>query len=282
MNNDNNEKNLLTVLLLNSQVLCFVRDVNAPWRHEPIYGEANWHPLGTHRLADVLKELDKERMNLTTQLAGFRLHLLYGQADIPLLDNVAQDMTDVRCTHWQVLEWEPLRDRAAVLAGGGPNNARPGTDWLLRHLLPVLQATFDYQEDALAAERVRAEHAHADTLESLRADRLRLEAEIAAQRAQLAALQRPELEEIVTFLPALYRNVFGTIAPHDLTLLAGGLDVPRIASPWPEPTPDTVQALQVRLRKLPAQRATQLRNFCRDLPHKLEPRAEMRGWLGED
>lgn len=274
-------KKLLAVLLLDGHVACFVRDAHPSWRHEPLCGEP-WYPLSeNHRLAAVLNELN-DRINHSDQLAGFTLHLIYCQAALPWLAEAATALAAVHCRNWQVLQWEPMRDRAELLTGKSPSAFRPSFDWLQQGLLPVLEATFSYQEDALAAERARAEQEHAESLESLRADRLRLEAEIATQREQLAALQRPAMEDVLTYLPALYRNVFGTIAPHDLALLAGSLQVPRIPSPWPEPAPDTLQTLQARLRKLPEQRAAQLRDFCQKLPHKLELRAEMRAWLGAD
>jgi hypothetical protein len=272
-------KKLLAVLLLDGHVICFVRDVQPPWRHEPLFGET-WYPLSSdHRLAGVLHELD-ERINGSDQLAGFTLHLIYNQAALPWLADAVNAMETVKCKHWQILQWEPLRDRATLLTGKLPA-LRPSIDWLRQGLLAVLEATFNYQEDALAAERGRAEQEHAETLESLRTDRLRLEAEITTQREQLAALQRPAMDDVLTYLPALYRNVFGSIAPHDLALLAGSLQVPQIPSPWPDPAPDTLQALQARLRKLPQQRAGLLRDFCQQLPHKLELRPEMRVWLGE-
>lgn len=274
-------KKLLAVLLLDGHAACFVRDVQPSWRHETLCGEP-WYPLsGDHCLAAVLDELDN-RINRSDHLAGFALHLIYDQAALPWLADVASPLAEVQCRNWQVLQWEPLRDRATLLTGKSPAVPLPTFDWLRQDLLPVLEATFSYQEDALAAERARAEQQHADTLESLRADRLRLEAEIATQREQLAALQRPAMDDVLTYLPALYRNVFGSIAPQDLALLAGSLQVPQIPSPWPEPAPDTLQALQARLRKLPEQRAVQLRDFCMQLPHKLELRAEMRAWLGAD
>lgn len=276
-----NPQKTLAVLLLNNHVACFVRDVQSTWRNEPLCGEP-WYPLSdTHRLATVLNELD-DRVNRSDQLAGFTLHLIYDQEALLWLADVASALAAVQCRNWQVLQWEPLRDRTALLTGKSPTAPLPVFDWLQQGLLPVLEATFGYQEDALAAERARAELEHTDSLESLRADRLRLEAEITAQREQLAALQRPAMDDVLTYLPALYRNVFGIIAPQDLALLAGSLQVPQIPSPWPEPAPDTLQALQARLRKLPEQRAGQLRDFCRQLPHKLELRAEMRLWLGED
>lgn len=274
-------RKLLAVLLINGRANCFARDVQPHWRNEPPYGEP-WYPLSDdHRLTAVLGELNG-RMNCSDQLAGFTLHLIYDQASLPWLADVANALAAVQCSNWQVLQWEPLRDRAALWSGQPHEAPHPSFDWLQQGLLPVLEATFCYREGSLAAERTRAEQEHADTLESLRADQLRLKAEIATQREQLTTLQRPAMDDVLTYLPALYRNVFGAIAPQDLALLAGSLQVPPIPSPWPEPAPDTLQALQARLRKLPEQRAMQLRDFCRQLPHKLELRAEMRAWLGDD
>lgn len=192
MTDDTNDNNELTVLLLNRHALCLVRHANEPWRHEPIYGEKDWHPLDDRRLAHVLNELDG-RMNLTAQLAGFRLHLLYGQEDFSLLDNVAKDMAHVRCTHWQVLQWEPLQHRAAVLAGAPPDapDGQPTSDWLLRHLLPVLQATFDDLPDPLTSEiatlraQLATEH---ERSEGEHTERLRLETELASLRGKFLAV----------------------------------------------------------------------------------------------
>jgi hypothetical protein len=271
-----NPQNVLVVLLLDRHASCFVRDAQSAWRHERLHGES-WYLLrGEAGLEAVLRELSN-RINYSDGLAKFTLHLIYDEATLSQLAHVASALSDVQCKHWQVLQWESLRDRAALLNGSAPALPLPSTDWLRQGLLPVLEAAFNYREDTLAAE-----HRHADAVARLNADRMRLEAEIALQRQQLAALQRPALDDLLTYLPALYRHVFSSIAPHDLALLAGSLQAPQIPSPWPEPTPDTLQALQSRLRKLPAQRAQQLRDFCRQLPHRLELRAEMRAWLGED
>ena len=272
---------VLALLLVDGHAAGFARPAPARWRHEPLHGE-DWYALhGADALARVLDELDA-RLNQSDQLAGCTLHLICDQAALPWLADVGRALAARRCGRWQVLQWDPLRDRATRLGGQAPATPRPAPDWLRQRLLPVLEASFDYQDEALAAERARAEQQHAETLESLRADRLRLEAEIATQREQLAALQRPAIDDLLTYLPAIYRNLFGAIAPQDLALLTGSLQPPQIASPWPEPSHDTLHALQSRLRKLPPQRAAQLRDFCRQLPHPLELRAEMRAWLGED
>lgn len=275
------QNQLLAILLLDGHAASFSHQASSTWQHERLHGE-DWCSLTDEcDLASALRELNA-RINHSNKLADFTLHLVYDQATQPWLAEVGKNLATVGCTNWQILQWLPLRDRASALTGKTPDATRPSIDWLRQGMLPILEATFAYQKDALAAEYARAEQAHVETLESLRSDRLQLETEIATQRAQLAALQRPEMDDLLAYLPALYRNVFGSLAPHDLALLAGRTEAPHIPSPWPEPAPDTLKALQSRLRKLPEQRAAQLRDFCQQLPHKLELRAEMRAWLGED
>jgi hypothetical protein len=266
----------LAVVLLDRHATCFVGGDQSSWRHEGLHGEA-WLPLsGNAGLETVLRELD-DRMHYSDGLARFTLHLIYDQATRSALASVAATLEAVQCKHWQVLQWELLCDRAAALTGSAASLPRPALDWLRQGILPMLDVVFGHAADVRVAEQ-----AHADSVARLTADRMRLEAEIALQREQMATLQRPALDDVVTYMPALYRNVFSSIAPHDLALLAGSLQVPQIASPWPEPAPDTLQALQSRLRRLPQQRAAQIREFCRSLPHRLEMRAEMRAWLGQD
>lgn len=272
-----NPQKTLVLLLLDRHATAFVRNEQPVWRHQDLHGEA-WYPVREEAgLAAVLRELDG-RMNYSDGMARFTLHLVYDQASLAYLASVAGALCDVQCRNWQVLQWETLRDRAALLSGSAPEDPLPLPAWLQQGLLPVLEASFSQHEDMLAARQ-----SHADTVAALNADRMRLEAEIALQRQQLAAvLQGPALEDLVIYLPAIYRNVFSSIAPHDLALLAGSRQVPQIPSPWPEPAPDTLYALQARLRRLPEQFAQRLRDFCRKLPHRLELRPEMRTWLEQE
>jgi hypothetical protein len=276
-----NKNGLLVLVLLDKHLACFSKRSARPWAHEPIHGEA-WYPLPTEGgLSLVLEELAK-RLNHSDRLAGFEIHLVAARGAVPRLSSIGDDLAQRGCHRWQVLQWEPLRDRAGTLAGTLASEPLPSDEWLMGALLPVLESTFHYRDDAQAAERARAERQHVETLESLRAERLRLQNDLIAMQDQLAAQQRPTVDALLTYLPAIYRHVFGVISPQDLALLAGSLQVPQIQSPWPEPSLDTLQALQARLRKLPAQDRDRLRDFCRRLPHKLDVRGEMRAWLGED
>lgn len=269
----------LALMLLADQVACFSHRGGPSWRRESVHGE-EWYllPQAGGGLPAVLDELSL-RFNRSDRLAGFEVHLLVSQGALSRVTDVGRDLAAVGCQRWQVLRWEPLRDRAGMLAGTLAEEPLPAVGWLQAHLLPLLESTFHYRDEAGAAERARAQRQHEDTLESLRAERLRLQADLNAMRDQLAALQRPGVEALLTYLPAIYRQVFGVISASDLALLGGEMSVPQIASPWPEPSADTLLTLQRQIHRLPTQERDRLREFCLRLPHKLEVRPEMRAWL---
>ncbi|MFM2345578.1 MAG: hypothetical protein RL654_331 [Pseudomonadota bacterium] len=273
-----NNNRVLVLLLLEKHLACFEKKPPQRWVHEPIHGEA-WYPLPTEGgLPEVLDELDK-RFNRSDRLASIEIYLLAAQGEVARLSSIGGDLMRRDCHHWQVLRWEPLRDRAGTLSGALASEPLPSDEWLMGTLLPVLESTLHYRDDTQAAERARVERQHVDTLESLQAERLRLQADLNAMRDQRAALQRPSVEALVTYLPAIYRRVFGIISPSDLALLGGETSVPQIASPWPEPSPDTLLTLQRQIHRLPMLEQDRLRDFCSRLAHKLEARAEMRDWL---
>jgi hypothetical protein len=276
-----NQPKTLAVLLIEGQAICFVRDRDSSWEGARLRGERAYPMSNEFKLDAVLTELS-ERIHVTGQLASFTLHLLYDHAALTWLADAPRDLTALQCTHWQILQWEPFQARAQQLNGAAPASEDPLFDWVQSSVLPLLDAAFSTLEDGPVTRESGAQQEHADLLARLHADRAALEAEIVTQRHQLAALQRPAVDDVLSYLPALYRNAFGSIAPHDLALLAGSLKAPDIPSPWPEPAPDTLKALQSSLRRLPETRARQLRAFCRQLPHKLEVRMEMRAWLGDD
>ena len=95
-------------------------------------------------------------------------------------------------------------------------------------------------------------------------------------QAQIAALARPSMARLLTFLPALYVNFWGVVRPDELALLVGELEIPAIPSPYLEPSADTLLALKKQLKALPDTDRSTLLSFCRALPHKLTLRPEMR------
>lgn len=271
---------LRVLLLLDRKVGCFARTATLRWWRCSVLGE-DWYPLTTRAsLNDVLDDLSR-REDRANGLQDFELNLLYTAPTLLQLSEVVPKLAELGCTRWQILRWEPLRDRAARLSGQAPTAALPPDDWLTQHLLPVLESSLERNTVAPPAKPGVELQSDEIAIKPLRAERRQLEAERAAIQAQMVAMQLPSMEQLISYLPAIYRNPFVSIAPHDLALLAGRLQLPSIASPWPEPSADTLLTLQTRLRRLPASESERLREFCRQLPHRLDLRPEMRAWLGE-
>lgn len=267
-------RDYLVLLLLEQQLACFVQSAQRGWRHVALDGET-WRSLSSHyTLRHALAELD-QHINRSDQLARFELQLIYDHASLAQLDCLSGDLASVGCSTWQVLRWEPLRERA----GGASLPPQPEPKCLLERVLPLLESTFHYQDSALAMERAHAQQQHQVLVQQLEAERAQLKSQLTELYGQVRSLQQPSVYTLVSYLPALYRQVFSIISPHDLALLAGSLEVPEIPSPWPEPSADTLLTKQAQLRQLPTAEAQRLRDFCQQLSHRLEPRKEMRAWL---
>lgn len=133
------------------------------------------------------------------------------------------------------------------------------------------EQTVIYRYLELLAQRTAEleENLGVNELQALRAENRQL-------RAQLAQLKPPTLESLLVFLPIIYRHFWASIRPDELALLAGTLNVPPIPSPCPEPTADTILVMKQRFLNLPETERQCLVTFCRQLPHSLNPRTEMK------
>lgn len=124
--------------------------------------------------------------------------------------------------------------------------------------------------DMLAERTVRLEQQNAKAeLEQLRIENKRL-------RAQLAQGSPVSLEQLVSFLPVIYRNFWNSVSPQDLALLAGSLNIPEVPSPCPEPSSEVITAKRQLLTNMPEHERARIVEYCRQLPFKLSMRPEMK------
>jgi len=179
------------------------------WMCEKINSE-DWSP-STLGIPDLLKELS-ERLNSGSELATVELYLVYERSAISYLKDVPEALTALGCTCWQILRWEPLLHRATGVRGSKPEDIFD-CKWLTDTMLPVLESTFNYTDQAFDAERGRVLQAHEETMESLRTEKQQLIQEKAALQAQIEALRLQDIEHLFAFLPAIYRNFWGLLAP---------------------------------------------------------------------
>lgn len=168
-----------------------------------------------------------------------------------------------------------LEDLISGCVGQNITHAPSEADSDLRVQLKRLEE----EKSNIQAQSEKERQMHEETLKSFYAERQKHEAQIQKLQEQLHALQLPSMEEhllnLLTYLPAFYRNFFGTVRPDELALLAGTLHVPAVPSPFPDPSPNTVHALRKRFMSLPADEQARVLGFCRQLTHRLEVRPEM-------
>lgn len=270
------QEKIYVVLVLPGKAAVFRRDGTA-WVTEPIHKE-DWVVLQSATSVDALLDELNLRIN-DRDLSRSEVRVLYHESAVDHLHGLSAQLLRLRCRRWQVL---PLRDAcrfAGIPAGGAAGDPELGEETVRRRLLPVLQTLFHDAGSALLQARERAESEHEEALQALAAEKAALALQVAGLQQQVDALRLPDVERLLTLLPAIYRNVWGSISPHDLALLAGGLRVPDIPSPFPDPSGDTLVALQRRLRRLPLADQQQLQAFCRNLPHRLQVRTDMLDWL---
>lgn len=268
----------LAIFLQHHKVHCFSCDAAGQWHRKRIKGEAvvDIKPAQTGALTPVLQEVSAQ-LNLEHDLQGIDVHLLYAQTDVAAVADAPTSLKALHCSTWQILRLEPLLERSMAASGVTPAQPLEGDDaWIKKVLLPLLASTFSYTNQAFAAEEARAKHEHEDTMESLRADVQTKRQEVAQLQARINSLQLPGVDHLLSYLPAIYRNFWGTVRPDELAMLAGTLTVPIVQSPYPDPSPDTVVALKRRFLQLPELDRQRVLAFCRDLPHRLDVRTEWR------
>ena len=273
----------LAIFVQHQKIVCYSCDAAGIWAHQHIKGENSVDiPPGKEgaMLQQVLKD-QSDRIHHEHDLRDVEVHLLYGLGDVESMAVAPKALTSLQCATWQILRLEPLLERAAVARGITPPAPLDDEKWLKAVLLPILTSTFAYSNKAFQAEEARARQEHEDTMESLRADVQIKHQEVAQLQAHINALQLPGVEHLLVYLPAIYRNFWGVVRPDELALLAGTLEVPNIQSPYPDPSPDTVVMLKRRFLSLPEIDRARVLGFCRELPHRLDVRSEMRELFGE-
>lgn len=230
------------------------------------------HGVGAawHDLASLLQEAENLRIT--------HLHWLADAAGRKvLLESDAASSWGAGGCHWQILSWEWLTGRF----GWMPDAPDAFGTLLEDTLLPWLTSADD------AAERARMQQSrareHASESERLASERAALEQENAQLRQQHAALQQVDAERLVTYLPALFINVFSVLGSHEIALLCGRIEPLNLPNPYPELTEEALRVQQRRFRSLPRPVQQQIVQFVSSVPHRqrLQERPEMRELIAD-
>lgn len=82
-------------------------------------------------------------------------------------------------------------------------------------------------------------------------------------------------EKLVQWMPTIFRNFWGSITPCEFAMLAGLSALPRITSPFPEPTPKDVEIAKHQILNLSENERATLLDLCMKLPGMPEIRPAM-------
>tara|TARA_Y100000815_G_scaffold65487_1_gene54416 strand:- start:4778 stop:5551 length:774 start_codon:yes stop_codon:yes gene_type:complete len=240
------------LVLIGDRVACFESaTADGQWNVTQISGDP-WVSLNSHSAqtaGSVLKHLS-ERRNLKSQLAQTHITLIYEQAAAQHLADVSRAFSELQCTSWEVLRYEPLADRIRLPAG---EQLRPHDGaWLAEYLL-VQPGSAQPVEDALAS----------------------------AAQSTNGVPGLPDVELLQLYLPLLFQHFWSSISPQDLAFMSGSLQVPDVESPYTEPSLEAIAVLRRRFLKLPAAQRNAVLEFAHELTYRLKVRAQLRDLLEE-
>lgn len=279
----------LVVLLDGQNSVAFGRQADAPWSVKHIKGELLCS-VSSRPLCTILKELSNQ-LNCAEQLRQVQVDLLYGMGGTDALPDAPKCLAGLQCESWQILRLEPLLEQVHRQWPmpqdwdlGQLDKESSLLAWILEHVLPKLEDRQDLPVEAQALE----EDACAPVAEpplprtgSLKEQLRRLEQQNQALKAQLSAAAPPDAECLLSFLPALYEQVFTVFSGADLAALIGRVEPFDIPSPYPEWSEEALNKKQRDFLSLPKVEQLKVLRFAQSASHRLKPRKRMRAHLDD-
>lgn len=277
-------------LVQDKKTACFQYDANGSWVRQLIKGEFVVD-IDDNDFLPVLYELS-QLLNEACDLQGVDIQIAYAEADASIKESAQSALQNLQC---DTLKIEPLESGLELAKKTSRKLPKyplldvSNDEYLLKTLLPVLDAL--PIEESPPEEEVQCDNpdilreklsTSQEEVKQLKVQISLLQAQLAQKQAQISATRLPDMAQLLVYLPAIYRNFWGVVRPDELALLAGTLNVPEVASPYADPSPDTVLVLRRRLLALPESERDCVIALCRELPHRLEVRMEMRDLLGAD
>ena len=263
-------KEVYALVVTKNRVVC-CKQVSSLWQVEKVEGE-EWHPLNDFYGPENLLQSLNERINSEDLLAETELHILCSETAYSQLNKLAVVLNELKCIGWQLFHLEPLLDRAKAASG---SENRDDLNWLCQHLLPLATSSFREHKE-LEQEMQQHREEREQDIDALNSEIKRLRLETHDLKSNMAAVQKPDIEQLLTYLPIIFENFWSGISPDDFALLAGELGVPEILSPYPEPSSGTVRIMKKRFIMLSENDQQKILNWCRDLCHDLKIRREMK------
>lgn len=290
-------KYTLCLCLLDNEIQVYKSSNQTVWDILPIQGEESFlHYNRKDCLKAVLQECS-QRLNLGTELEDVLVNILYKEQDYSWLVETLHQLESLKNKQVQVLQWNNLVD----YANKSFVNETPkvlNSEWITQYILPLtclenswqehqklidsLNLQKQIQQDLLQVEEQQLQSNFAEQLAFLQAEKKKLQTEVREAQKKIAAVQRPNLEALLSFLPSIFKNFWNTVRPDELANIAGLLDIPNISSPYHNPTSSAVQSKKRQFQALAETEQQQIIAFCRQLKqdYDLQPHLEFRPIIG--
>ncbi len=273
-------KYTLCLCLLDDEIQVYKSINQTVWDILPIHGEESF--LHHHR-KDCLKTILQEcsqRLNLDTKLENVTVNILYTVQSYSWLIEALVQLEHLENKQVQILQFQNLVEyvrKSLMQEITIPLNPTLITQYILpltcldnswqehQNLVNSLAVQKQIQQEQLQLEEQQAQSDFAEQLSKLQLEKQKLQIEIKDMQQKLAMVQRPNLENLLSYLPSVFKNFWNTIRPDELANIAGLLDVPVIPSPYYSPTTAAVQAKKRRFLALETNEQQQIVEFCRQL-----------------
>lgn len=244
---------LLSMVILNDHLSIYEYQNNI-WESMPIKGEHNYeHEEDIGCLNTSILELNA-RMNQNNNLAKYQVTILYTQSKANWLSNALSILTEnYQCTKIQVLSYELIIN--AMEYSNDKDISNP--DWISQHVLPksVVENTSE-QEQLLNDKLTSLQKSLNDNKKilyqeydehtnQLNTEKQKLIERINELRTQITNTHSPNLENLISYLPAIFKDFWNIVPPIELANIAGKINPPNIPSPYHSPSEQAV-ALQKR------------------------------------
>lgn len=296
MNHDS-KKHHLCLILRDQQAVSLERGLTGAWTVRRVKGEEliPLKPGKSPSLRALLSELSAQ-YNHADQLAEVQVDILYSDDSLDHLKDLPAELARQHCRAWQILRLEPLIES---LARHSPPPERwslaelrkaqsASAQWLLNSLMPHLDALLD-------GECLQAEPAAAPARPARTTGRSVPVAQAAHSTAHPpASPHRPPVrpaapaypddldysdEQLLSFLPALYKGAFNVLDGAKLAELTGRDEPYRLPRPYNELNEHARNTKQREFVRLPPKLQRRIVGFVRAAGHKLAPHPEMQATI---
>ena len=294
----------LSLIVSPTDIVAYQSKNAQPWQLIPIHGDsfAPHHQDASHIKA-VFEDI-AARFNSENLLSHIDISLIYvpnTDGNVQYLECFLMNFQAQQNQRWQILNWKKLLEQACRIAPP-PENIEHiyfAQEWVSNTVLPLLVSDHGIEQQqrvlsALASEKKQteqqlksqkndAQQQHQSSLSTFEQEKLKLQQELAKLQQQLSTVKQPELEQLVSYWPVIFKDFWNVVRPDELAAIAGRLTIPQISSPYHSPSVATVQSLKRKFLVLNLDNQQQIIGFCRDLKrsHRLQIHPEFQHVIGE-